>query len=96
MNRRDISALDALQCKLVNALYPLAIYHDPSTKPEQPEQPGEKFWNNEYALFGGVPIVLVVVGGCFLPSIHLSSVWAHRAQLLAPQLTSVETSTLEG
>ena len=87
INYRDISDLDALQCKLVNVLYPLATYHPPSKEAE---------WSYEY-LLGGVPmVVLVIVGGCFHFSIHLDIVPIHRAQLLAPQLISVDIRILDG
>ena len=32
MNARNVGALDSLQCKLINAIYPLSSYHPPQTE----------------------------------------------------------------
>jgi len=32
MNQQNVAALDALQCELVNALYPMATYHPPADR----------------------------------------------------------------
>jgi hypothetical protein len=40
MNLRNVAALDSLQCKLMNAIYPLASYHPPQTETPIWEQIG--------------------------------------------------------